>query len=331
MLVVITIIGILAALLIPAIYAAVTKARTAAIAADINQLEMAVESYKNLHTDYPPNFFEDYTSTAWTSTVLSRHLKRVSRNASENMTLWTFAGNAAMNPLLGSPDATSANPTQIDAAETLVFWLAGLSKSAGSPVTGPMGPLQGVPSTTDVVLRPIRERENAFFEFNEARLIDLDADGLPEYVPPHGERVPYVYFDGRSYDNLSDANGNGFADDASSDDSWAFYPPTPSLMGQYGAVRPYVIGARAGTDGSGNAIVLPVYANEKKFQIICAGMDGLYGQPGGAEFLNLRSRKVYLTEQTQAATQFGDAVQYEKQDLDNLTNFSGGALENQMP
>src|SRR5437867_4195550 len=56
MLVVIGIIAVLAALLLPAVMAAITRARNAAIAIEINQINSAVEAYRLEKGDYPPNF-----------------------------------------------------------------------------------------------------------------------------------------------------------------------------------------------------------------------------------------------------------------------------------
>ncbi len=316
LLVVIAIIGLLAAIAIPAIFGAVTNAREAAIAQEISQLEMAVESYRNAYNDYPPNFFEDYSSggPGWNNTVVFRHLKRVTRHASENMSLWTLGGN----PLLGTP----AN-TQIDAAETLVFWLGGLSKNTSAPVTGKGGPL--ILSGAAVAPRDMVERENAFFDFREERLKDIDGDHLFEYYPPYGEPAPYVYFDGRSYDNIPDVDNDGLPD---GDDLFAQYPPAgnTTLIAQFGIVRPYVVAST----GAGN--VAPVYANAGKFQIISAGLDGRYGAPGGTEFgADPMRRKTYLSDFSQTKTQFSKAINYKPEDLDNIANFSGGPLEDTMP
>src|SRR5581483_7635977 len=56
MLVVIGIIAILAALLLPAVMAAITRARNAAIAMELKQLDSAIEAYRLEKGDYPPNF-----------------------------------------------------------------------------------------------------------------------------------------------------------------------------------------------------------------------------------------------------------------------------------
>ena len=56
MLVVITIIGILAGLAIPAVIVARNRAKITAVAMDIKQLEMACQHYKEKFGEYPPDF-----------------------------------------------------------------------------------------------------------------------------------------------------------------------------------------------------------------------------------------------------------------------------------
>jgi hypothetical protein len=247
------------------------------------------------------------------------------------MYLWTYNGDF----LLGDPNPNGSEPTQIDAAECLVFWLGGLSKSATSPAAGQTdGALIVDPSTGAVAIRPINERENAFFEFKETQLVDADGDGIPEYAPPYGQGVPYVYFDGRSYDSLgaSDTNpNNNIADD----DDWAQYPPpvtSSPLVAQAGVAKPYVVGAR--TDSSGD--VVPVYMNDRKFQIISAGLDGRYGLPGSFSGPGTPQRKLFYTDpnQTNTAatlTYIQIVFPYPDEDLDNIANFSGGTLGDKSP
>jgi prepilin-type N-terminal cleavage/methylation domain-containing protein len=338
MLVVIAIIGILAAILIPSVQVAVTKARNAAIYEEIVQLEMSIEQYKNSHNDYPPNFFEDYEAVrnsatppaAWSQTVLFRHLKRVTRNAGEHIYAWDYKGNN--NFLLGNPDPNDNEPTQIDAAEALVFWLGGLSDSAASPSSGSNGPLifDGTTTPFSVAIRAPKDRATSFFDFKEPQLTDADGDGIPEYAPVYGQGVPYVYFDGRCYDNLgvSDTSPSNSIPD---DDDWAQYPPplaASPLVAQAGVVKPYVFSQQT-VGGS----VVPVYMNDKKFQIISAGLDGRYGLPGAFTGPATPSRKLFYTDpnQTQIAPSYITIVPYAKEDLDNIANFSGGVLGDKSP
>ncbi|MEO8498536.1 MAG: prepilin-type N-terminal cleavage/methylation domain-containing protein, partial [Planctomycetota bacterium] len=56
MLVVIAIIGILAAILVPTLGAAIRRAKIGAVAMEVNQLSQAIEAYKLEFNDYPPDF-----------------------------------------------------------------------------------------------------------------------------------------------------------------------------------------------------------------------------------------------------------------------------------
>ena len=56
MLVVISIIGILAALIIPAVANAMRSARSTTIASDLNMLQSSCENYKEKFGEYPPDF-----------------------------------------------------------------------------------------------------------------------------------------------------------------------------------------------------------------------------------------------------------------------------------
>lgn len=107
MLVVITIIVILAALLVPAVYLGLVAARNAAIAVEIGQLDSAMKQYKVLYKNYPPN---DPTKSI-------AHIKQA---------FGRYSGTA--------PQALP--PTAMDAAEALVFWLKGYSSNPLDPLGG---------------------------------------------------------------------------------------------------------------------------------------------------------------------------------------------------
>ena len=125
--------------------------------------------------------------------------------------------------------------SKLDASEALPFWLGGFSPDVERPLTGPG---ERIPLT----------------EFDRARLVDLDGDGFPSYVPPKGEGVPYVYFDSRSYASAAFA-----------------------LPGA-GTAKPYRsdLEGDVALSGGGEA-----FANPKSFQIIAAGLDLEYGVGGG--------------------------------------------------
>jgi prepilin-type N-terminal cleavage/methylation domain-containing protein len=328
MLVVIAIIAMLAAILMPAIWSAVLKARNAAVISDISQLEMAIEEYKNQYGDYPPNFVEmaptpfygearnaANPAAAWSQTVLARHLKRINRNAKPTLTLPNGNPDPLHPLLIPDPKDTSdyllrdppngpmvsdpsSSVSHIDAAEALVLWLGGLSANAQYPLTGPGGPLS-IDTVTGAFLHPSERRATAIFQFNETRLRDYDGDGLYEYYPPSGSGIPYAYFDSRSYDS-----------------PWSDF----SMDQVPGSARPYTTQTATGL----------AYMQPGKFQILSAGLDENYGEysvPAGNPG-NPADRKSFPTG---APAPAGNVSAYTRQDFDNIGNFSEGVFEDKMP
>lgn len=165
MLVVVAIIGILAAILIPTLYGVVIRARRARIATELSLLGDAIEAYKQNRGDYPPDCSD--------GVVAMRHLRKVFSRLDDSL----------VNTGMTHPDGTSAvglDPTDLDPSEALVFWLGMLKNDPRKPLNG-SGELA------------------KDFEFDLDRLKDLDGDGWYSYVPQDGEDAPYVYFDSRTY------------------------------------------------------------------------------------------------------------------------------------
>lgn len=172
LLVVITIIGILLALLIPTIGAALNSATNARMGIEISQLAKSVEAYRVDQGEYPPDF---RLSTAIEDAAqMNTHLARKFRYR-----------NGLKAPPLG--DLVSAEG--LDPAEALVFWLSGFS---GDPKF------------------PLAKREQAspewmsfkgskpYYDFDQSRLLDNDGDGWPEYYP-ESSPMPYIYIRNDSY------------------------------------------------------------------------------------------------------------------------------------
>ena len=174
LLVVIVIIGILAGLLLPAINAARKRGQITAISLEIQNLKNAVEQYKQIYGDYPP----DGTNIV----VLERHLRTAFPRIHQTEI-------AKLSNLI----AVSNNPcTSLDPAEALVFFLGGFSEDPRYPFSGDGGPFTG-------------DRKNAIFDFNPERLFLEDEtsfgkpnDAFPVYLPENCD-LPYVYFDSRTY------------------------------------------------------------------------------------------------------------------------------------
>ncbi|MBC8874421.1 MAG: type II secretion system protein [Planctomycetes bacterium] len=110
MLVVVAIIGILAAILVPTLYGVVIRGRENRIAQELNQLHMQVEAYKQKFGDYPPDFVD--------MRIVERHLRKAFPRHQENLQAFFTAR--------GVPDPS----------EALVFWLGSLKNDPRKPLTG---------------------------------------------------------------------------------------------------------------------------------------------------------------------------------------------------
>ena len=171
MLVVIAILGILAALILPAVWRAVVRARETRIILEVSQLDMALESYRQNRGAYPPGGFpgDDAASLEIRSEQYRRHLRRAfPRHQHDD------SGDGALTQLVAA---------RLTPAESLVFWLAQVVNDPRRPLT----------SDGD---------RQVLFEFDDSRLrqtrvIELgERNDFPlfEYVPPGVDAAPYVYF-----------------------------------------------------------------------------------------------------------------------------------------
>ncbi len=194
LLVVIFIIGLLAALLLPAIYMATRLAQQNVMSMEIAGLKQGVEAYKLARNDYPPNFSEGappFYTTAPSTCVALRHLRAVYPKM-----------NLAAMPAPGSQGVqffTGGHADNIDEAEALVFWLSYTMDDVRDPLTA-------TKSGNDFVFPKTRK---VFFEFDEKRLVDYDNDGFYAYKPKYAKESHYVYFDSRSYGNTATKYNQG--------------------------------------------------------------------------------------------------------------------------
>jgi type II secretory pathway pseudopilin PulG len=164
LLVVVAIIGLLAALITPALYRVVLRARENRIAQEVSQLHQAIESYKQKHGDYPPDFSSVSAAADLSdvNNIVVRHLRKAFPRHQEDLVAY-FTTN-------GIPDR----------AEALVFWLTQLGTDPRKPLTG----------TGD---------KDAPFPFDAARLKKLNGHNWASYLPKDGGETPYVYFENRTY------------------------------------------------------------------------------------------------------------------------------------
>jgi prepilin-type N-terminal cleavage/methylation domain-containing protein len=315
LLVVIVIIAILVGMLMPAVQYVRRRAKRTSIRVDLQNLEGAVEAYKQKFLDYPPDFSR--------KDIVRRHIMKAwPRIDSAEMTLaWaTFWVDPADN---------NNHLSYVDPAEALVFWTGGFSSNAKFPFTGTGGPWV-VDGTGNVYYNPERIVGPADFDKERltlnttpvmisptvAGLVSNDTGGshaanmgvvdpFPVFLP-QGRTVPYVYFDSRSY-------GGVLSTAAPVIPLTGFYSVPGGPLGGHGLARPYTTIRQKPTSVFGFE-----WVNETTFQIISAGLDDHYGSDavltgGIAFFPRYPSGDNYLTPSP------GDD--------DNITNFSEGSMK----
>jgi prepilin-type N-terminal cleavage/methylation domain-containing protein len=197
LLIVIVIIGMLVALLLPAVGAVMRSAQEFRVGTEIAKLGQAVEQYKTKYGDYPPDFSELYgitdpdvitMSSAFNSSFIIRHLRKAFPKISP-AEVGNFKAYLAQEIAHGhgSPDPSTA----------LYFWLGGLSANVQRPFTGAGGPIFFDTNAGEWRLRR-QDRESPLFAFDEDQVIFNDDETLA-YYQPNGYKAPFVYFDNDTY------------------------------------------------------------------------------------------------------------------------------------
>lgn len=293
LLVVITIIGLLAAITVPVIRGALVRARDTAMRMEIENIERGVNAYATKYNgDLPPD------GSSWL--VLNRHLNKAFPRISniDRCLLYNMCHTPRVTSATANPSGGVLDPTAINRSEAIVLFLGGLSDDETRPFTGPGGPLQIVPGASPVsgVPAPLApenyqyniERNNAMVDFDVARLTlaqlpnptapvsaanrvissDGDGDVLPEYLPD-GRETPFVYFERRTYGFIADPLPSGVQ------------PYNGYIATNGSAIRPYKTALNPpGGSGGYTAATVPEalrWQNADSFQIICAGQDDHFG------------------------------------------------------
>jgi prepilin-type N-terminal cleavage/methylation domain-containing protein len=307
LLVVITIIGILAALITVAAVGALRHAHQTEIKLELDQISQGVEDSKNKMGDaYPPNCQIDDTSegtsepssTPINETQVLTDLKRYMKSAfprsreSDNL-LRALVGLSPVGSDTG--DFQQVLPGGITAGEAVVFWLGGFSSDPKYPISGEGGPaytIPGIGNSNNRTLEPLDRKwvfpfatirlrprkDDNFFDETNKRFIEyrVTINGSPQfrrinfwqYTPKKSEQ-PYLYFDVSRHPAL-DTQVNQTTPPATYD------PPAATPL------------SGLGPSGNGLAVVAikklgesttsPVqFANQDKFQILHAGIDDEWG------------------------------------------------------
>jgi prepilin-type N-terminal cleavage/methylation domain-containing protein len=358
LLIVIVVIGLLAALLLPAIGSAIRAAKNATVTSEMNQMGQALASFKTKFGDYPPSKIlllenGNYTSymTATTSYTLATassvdisdaQLAQRSLSAMRKFfpRLQLYANgssypNTSTNNIPNFPDfngnGTQDGPIVLTGDECLVFFLGGMPSVQS--VSG-----KNVFSMTGISRNPANPYLSAavsasnrlvpFFEFRSNRLLDFDNDGYPSYVDSLGTDRPYAYFSsygGTGYD-ANDVNYDTGSSLVEGDNSGTVSPITLKFRVTFPvsggppniATSPPPNPYTSTTTGATPV----VYHNPQSFQIISAGGDGQYGVGG---YYSQQAGDP-LPVDTANTNPTGDPT-LRAREKDNLTNFTVNKLD----
>ncbi len=298
LLVVIGIIGLLAALVTPAVVQALSKARNAAIKSEIDMLHMAMMNYKNEYGSFPPcsdavdddanpstgaaNLATGFVANNRVQTHLRKLFPRLSQVAAV-YNLELLAANTIQAPLLVDP--ASFRPLLFP-ANALYFWLAGYTDSATNPFSA--------------------GARKKLYDFDNSR-IERTSFPCAQYHPSQKPSAPYLYRDARAYflrlppavinapfvefdiTTSEDRNRNGTLDVGE------------DLSPLNGRIDP------VGEDINGNMVLDPGEDvnndgrlnfgnpfNSSTFQIICAGRDEIHGTDDDLSNFWPGTRREYL-------------------------------------
>jgi prepilin-type N-terminal cleavage/methylation domain-containing protein len=297
MLVVISIIGVLAAILVPTIGAVMSSARVSTMALELSNLEQAIEAYKLDQKDYPPDFSNMQAVEIHMRAAYPRNTRVV---------------GGPNGWLQAQPPAGFPAPINLDPAEALVFWLSGLKNNPRDPLAGTGEP-------------------KVYYTFAPEQLTDVDSDGWKEYASKYSQGVPYVYFDGR----IQNAFSGGPALCAYAWAKWPLLGGTQAPFvdpisvaaeptGPFGIARPYrsnhpIPPIDSSTFPNSAPLKNTTWLAPGKFQIISPGLDGSFGPE-----LQDDGLAVYRT--------FPSPNYSFAEDADNLATFSEGrTMEDMVP
>lgn len=347
---VIAIIGILVGLLVPAVMFARKSVQQSAMTFEVQTLGNAITQYKTKFGDFPP----DGSNAA----VLTAHLRKAFPQiaASEIALLTTDTLPGTSLPVV---NFTNGSPFGVmDPSEALVLFLGGLSEDPVFPLSGIGGPFfitntagvqvtSSVPASARGTIQYNVDRNNPIFDFKQAQLTltivsgltvsndesTLFTGGTNDILPAYnsgGARVaPYVYFDHRTYSFMTPA-GRYFN----------LYSPN-----DLGTARPYK------SDDLNTTVAVALnadahyrYQSPDSFQVIGAGLDDVYGgvatlPNGGLSGQFTASPMFYSYPSGQSidiSTGNRAFSRYSENDgpspqLDNVTTFADGILENALP
>jgi prepilin-type N-terminal cleavage/methylation domain-containing protein len=337
LLMVIVIMGVLAALLLPAIGGAIRTARSAAVSSEISAMASALASFKTTYGDYPPSrivLCEDgnysaigsaaYTF-ATTAAVDQSDGAIAQRSLAALRRYWprlVLSTTGAVYTSLAFPDFNGNgkldSPIVLQGDECLVWFLGGQPEPSGSTWS-----LSGwARSGINPFVAATANRTRPYFEFDPGRLTDDDGDGFPSYLDSLKTGRPYAYFSaygGAGYDP-NDVNLPDPDDSAAGPITLQFAAGFKVAAGAVcvsPAPNPYTATLSAPIGGQ------PVtWFAAQSFQIVSAGVDGSYGI--GGQYAPAVDDALPFDA---VNTSTGAAADVRNREQDNLTNFHAGRLD----
>lgn len=322
MLVVIAIIGILAALVTPALYQAMWSARQTKIKTELDQLVSAVEAFKAKYGSYPPanltcsGGVANAGLTAFVAKAFPRY--QITSPNSLAQQIATDLGNAGV-------DTTKLNPQR-----ALFFWLGGFNPDVTQPFFCWDHPLTPSTPPYNYVLR-----SGALFSFDQTRLIDVNTNqpalfagtlastplptlpGAAVYNAPYGSAA-YAYLDYQSYGITPTAaqtystittTGPVFMSTAANTNSLLGTSTSMALTNGNGYLTPYF----GDNNNNGTIDLGEQFLKPQGFQLISAGQDGTFGTTQNTGTVSYKFFRL-----------FAGGVGYDpaSSDDDNVTNFT---------
>ncbi len=243
----IVIIGILMALIIPAISGVRRNVQQAAVSTEITQLDQAIMSFKTRFGKEPPSSLTVPVNEAgWTM-----------EDRQKILGIWDQFDFSSCGGRTGGYPVTAV---QLNGAECLTFFLGGLN--SGTPTA---------PSLIGFSKNPVtpwsatgENRDAPFFDnFSSDRLVDVDGDGALEFLDSlPDQKTPYLYLTGQGK-SYRKANVPGAFDDYDVFDSVLDAAADPRDMSA----------CYLSSDGK-------TPQRSTSYQIISPGFDGEYGVGG---------------------------------------------------
>ncbi|WP_435005330.1 type II secretion system protein [Tundrisphaera lichenicola] len=354
----ILIIGILIAILVPTLASAFRHAKEAQVAAEMNNIATALESFKTKYGEYPPSrlycsesgYYPANNALAQRSMLyLQRFFPRMALSTT-GPAVPSTAGRFYDFNNDGNDDSTSsANRSGfyiLEGPECLVFFLGGMptrvQSSSGTTQFGlagfdknPLNPFRtfvqaGAGSTA-------ANRSVSLYEFATGRLDgSSNAQEMPSYLDPLGsaasgalignsDKRPYAYFCayGTNAYDPNDYNCTYEVDDNNAVLGRTFNVAFPPGSVSSPAPNPYTSSLPA---PAGNNAPTATFFNANSFQLICAGQDRQWGI--GGEYNKASTGNILpLTDPANVTPNPLTETNPRLRERDNITNFAGGRLD----